>query len=261
MKRLQISLFMTVLVLSVLLTVVMPVQVSASGFSALFTQGLLEPSIPVETKLADDQETAQALAEIYRKSLIRYGTLNENQVICSAEFDDDREIWVFLIADPLDDDLRATSWLMGVSAKTGEYMGLSPQNIASLMYWIVMKSADYLDKDQIFKLVTEHRNELMDYISRGDYTDLPALEGIQRVSVLPGSACVCFDCGGFGLIPNTHSFGFYYTPDGNPVSVEMCMTEDLQPMEKGMGWQQENGDNTYYTEEITDHFFYYETQY
>ena len=261
MRRIRLLVFILVLVLCVSLMAANRNQAYASVLAELFTEGLWEPSFPDEAILADDQETAQALAETYRSSLVRQGILSENQVISAAEYDENGGIWVFLIGDPNDNDIRSPGYLMGVSARTGECLGLSPQNVASILYWIVMKSANYLDKDQIFELVTEHRDELMDYIASGNYTEPPAFEGIQSVSTLENEYCVCFDCGGFGLVPDTHGFGFYYSPDSSAIAIEMCATEDLQPMGNGMGWKEDKGDNTYYTEEIIEHFFYYEAHY
>ena len=40
-----------------------------------------------------------------------------------------------------------------------------------------------------------------------------------------------------------------------------CAGEPLVPSENGYAYRQPDGDDCYYTEPITDHFFYYEALY
>jgi len=68
---------------------------------------------------------------------------------------------------------------------------------------------------------------------------------------------VTFDCGGTGFGSATSDFGFYYAEDNVPI----CLYGSDEPLARsGDGWtwqDEENSDNIYYTERITDNWFYY----
>ena len=62
----------------------------------------------------------------------------------------------------------------------------------------------------------------------------------------------------FGL--NTAFWGFYYSADDDMTRI-WCAGEPLVPFQNGYTYHQPDGDDCYYTEPITDHFFYYEAHY
>jgi len=68
---------------------------------------------------------------------------------------------------------------------------------------------------------------------------------------------VTFNCGGTGFGNATSDFGFYYAEDNLPV----CMYGSDELMARsgdGWTWQDEkNSNNIYYTERITENWFYY----
>ena len=62
----------------------------------------------------------------------------------------------------------------------------------------------------------------------------------------------------FGL--DTAIWGFYYSADDDMTRI-WCAGEPLVPFQNGYTYHQPDGDDCYYTEPITDHFFYYEAHY
>lgn len=69
---------------------------------------------------------------------------------------------------------------------------------------------------------------------------------------------ISFDCGGKGFGSVMTYYGFYYTQDDLPIG---WGGEDVDLAQNSTGWtlkESEDSDNIYYTERITDNWFYYE---
>lgn len=76
---------------------------------------------------------------------------------------------------------------------------------------------------------------------------------------------ISFYCGGTGFGSATSYYGFYYSFDGTPKDY-WCGTEFgspglLKPDGEGFSIKNSNDDNYYYTEKITDNFYYYEAHF
>ena len=121
--------------------------------------------------------------------------------------------------------------------------------------------SDNLSKEQIFSLVARHEEELRACIASGQYDAATAIDGIQDVYKYGRYGCVVFYCGGAGFGSATSYYGFYYSPADRPLSVEAAPEEAALGAVNGFEWHEENGDNSYRTERITENFFYYESHY
>ena len=85
------------------------------------------------------------------------------------------------------------------------------------------------------------------------------INGVMKISngVSDNRFFINFDCGGegFGSAMNYH--GFYYTQDNLRIGWE-GEAVDLTQNDKGWLWKEaEDSDNIYYTERISDNWFYY----
>lgn len=72
-----------------------------------------------------------------------------------------------------------------------------------------------------------------------------------------------FSCGGAGIGSATSYVGFYYSPndDMNELWCAPPFFSSLTPSGNGFEWHEQNGDNSYYTEHICEHFYYYEASF
>ena len=125
---------------------------------------------------------------------------------------------------------------------------------------LIEASSDALSKDQIFSLVQEHHDFLLQCITDNDPDRAKEVTGIKSVRS-EKDEYVEFYCGGSGLVPSSSYYGFYYSPDGLPLAVDVTQTEDLTPAGGGFGWEEPEGDNWYYTEQIMENWYYYESHY
>ncbi len=121
-------------------------------------------------------------------------------------------------------------------------------------------NSDALSKDQIFSLVQDHHEFLLQCITDNDPDRAKEVTGIQSVRI-EKDVYVEFYCGGSGLVPSSSYYGFYYSPDGVPLAVDVTLTENLAQEGGGFGWEEPDGDNWYYTERIMDNWYYYESHY
>ncbi len=131
-----------------------------------------------------------------------------------------------------------------------------------LVFAAMMTGGNYdaLSKDQIFSLVQNHHDFLIQCITDNDPDRAKEVTGIQRVHI-EKDVYVEFYCGGSGLIPSSSYYGFYYSPDDLPLAVDVTLTENLGPEGDGFGWEELDGDNWYYTERIMENWYYYESHY
>lgn len=131
---------------------------------------------------------------------------------------------------------------------------------AAVMGELIEASSDALSKDQIFSLVQEHHDFLLQCITDNDPDRAKEVTGIKSIRS-EKDEYVEFYCGGSGLVPSSSYYGFYYSPDGLPLAVDVTQTEDLTPAGGGFGWEEPEGDNWYYTEQIMENWYYYESHY
>jgi hypothetical protein len=121
---------------------------------------------------------------------------------------------------------------------------------------------DHADRDMIFTYVRAHEGLLLESIEKGDFSSVEKDSPIRKIRVR--NDCVEFACGGDGFGPETSYWGFYYS-EKDDMTVLWCAHPADQRLERsGDGylwkevWYDPKGDDTYYTEWICGHFFYYE---
>lgn len=74
----------------------------------------------------------------------------------------------------------------------------------------------------------------------------------------PQDAFVEFSCGGWGLVPSSSYYGFYYSPGGPRAFQGVDVT--LTPQSNGYAWQGE-GDNHGFAKSLGGDFYYYEAHF
>ncbi len=97
----------------------------------------------------------------------------------------------------------------------------------------------------------EIENDILDKILNGKPVKDIAIDG----------NVIIFYCGGEGIVPSSHYYYFYYSPDDEPIAVfdteVVCTTSQMAPEGDGYVYYDENS-NRFYTEKITDNFYYSE---
>ena len=117
--------------------------------------------------------------------------------------------------------------------------------------------------------VSAHQEELLDFSqkcleTRAVPEDQSLPEFIREVQLAgqgrqnPEDLFVEFSCDGWGLVPSSSYYGFYYSPQG-PRAFQ-GVEEELTPQDGGYAWQAE-GDNHGFTREIGQGFYYYEAHF
>lgn len=139
---------------------------------------------------------------------------------------------------------------------------LSPY-VLGIAFFVVMGivSDDRADKTEIIAYVEENRADLLTYIQKEDFSALDGHPMIKKIDA--DDDMVDFYCGGAGFGSATAYCGFYYTAEDDIRAIWCAPKYGEKMIECGDGflWQQEDGDNQYYTEEICDGFYYYEASY
>ncbi len=116
-------------------------------------------------------------------------------------------------------------------------------------------------KEEIFILVNENYELLLSDVVEQDFSDSLNLSRIESVDIAEEG--IDFYCGGFGIAPSSHDYGFYYTEDNLPKAIwcgtMYCDTDLLK--KDGEGYSTDYQYNRYYTEKIRDNFYYYEAHF
>ena len=110
------------------------------------------------------------------------------------------------------------------------------------------------DKDAIIAFVLENEEALLESIRENDFTCYENHAMICDVDVKEN--VVDFSCDGMGIGSDTCYVGFYYT-EHNDMTAIWCAPSSagrLISSGKGFEWQEEKGDNRYYTEKICEGF-------
>ena len=134
----------------------------------------------------------------------------------------------------------------------------------SFIIWFDSMISDNLSKKEIFELVNENYDIILNDIIENDFTDTEKLKGIKEV--YSDTEVIDVYCGGTGIGSATSYYGFYYSPDGLPKDA-WCgsnfgrTADELTPEGKGFAIKNSNDDNYYYTEKIRDNFYYYEAHF
>lgn len=144
-------------------------------------------------------------------------------------------------------------------------MILIPIFIYGACFFILLDNAfgsNALPKEEIFKVVNNNQELLIQTLSDLNSPEYELCEelkskGIKKIWVGNNDeshkAYIEFFCGGKGT---DNYYGFYFVDDDIPIGWEGTIDE-LKKTSKG--WRGENGE--YYTERITENWFYYEMHY
>lgn len=120
-------------------------------------------------------------------------------------------------------------------------------------------SRNLTQQEDIVKLFHDNEDIILSAIESNDFTKIEDIQGIQKVYISEEGTYIDFSCGGEGFGPNTSYYGFFYSPDDDKAAWNggICPDSELAAYGEGYRWQEKNGDNVYYVEEIAVHFFYY----
>ena len=131
--------------------------------------------------------------------------------------------------------------------------------LAVLAVAVIVRLAFPWDRQsRVTRTVTRHQELLMQDIEKGNFTRSARLLTVR--SVHPTPHLIEYRCGASGFGSATSYYGFYYAPDGTMDQL-WCAGTPLIPQGNGWLYEEKNGDNRYYTEEITDGFYYYEASF
>ena len=117
-------------------------------------------------------------------------------------------------------------------------------------------------KKDIFNVVEKNYDAIVTACENKDKEALLAIDRITQVNIVDGYVLVY--CKGAGIAPSSQDYGFYYSEDNSPVTVDcnlgiVCYAADLSP--EGDGYQCIVSGNTFYTEHIRGNIFFYSNAY
>ena len=129
----------------------------------------------------------------------------------------------------------------------------------AMFLFLAATGDDRAEKDEIIEFVIENEKKLITAIENNDFSDFENKGFIKDISA--NDDVIDFSCGGMGFGSATAYTGFYYAPDNNMYAIWCSPTsgEELTPSGEGYEWQE--GDNRYYTENICGNFYYYEASF
>lgn len=117
-------------------------------------------------------------------------------------------------------------------------------------------------KKEIFDFVEENYDAIVQACQEKDADTLSNMDGIEEVRVL--NEYVLVYCQGHGIAPSSQDYGFYYSAENLPVTVDCTLsingyTEDLTP--EGDGYQYVKDHNVFYAEHIKGNIYFYSNTY
>lgn len=132
---------------------------------------------------------------------------------------------------------------------------------SAVFLFLSLTSDDSEDRAEIIAFVLDHHDELMTCIQDNDFSVFENHKFIKEIN--PKKDVVDFYCGGAGIGSATSYCGFYYTPENDIYSIWCAPGKNAAMAASGDGflWEEKNGDNRYYTEQICDCFYYYEASF
>ena len=127
--------------------------------------------------------------------------------------------------------------------------------------YLIATGDDSADKEEIFEFVSENEEELLKAIQNGEFSAFENHDFIKEIDA--DETVVDFSCGGAGVGSGTSYVGFFYSPTNDMTAVWCAPSsaDSLTPSGSGFEWQEQNGDNRYYTEHICGNFYYYEASF
>ncbi len=117
-------------------------------------------------------------------------------------------------------------------------------------------------KKDIFNLVEKNYDAIVAACESEDAEALLAINGITTVEIVDEYVIVF--CKGAGIAPSSQDYGFYYSEENSPITVDcnldiMCYAADLSP--EGNGYQCIVSGDTFYTEHIKGNIYFYSNAY
>ena len=117
-------------------------------------------------------------------------------------------------------------------------------------------------KEDVFSIVEKNYDAIVDACENKDAEALLDISGITTVDIVEGYVLVY--CKGAGIAPSSQDYGFYYSIENSPVTVDcnlniVCKADGLTP--KGNGFQCVVSGNIFYTEHIKGNIYFYSNAY
>jgi len=117
-------------------------------------------------------------------------------------------------------------------------------------------------KKDILNIVEKNYDAIVTACENTDEEALLAIKGITRVNSVDGYVVVF--CKGTGISVSSQDYGFYYSEDNSPVTIDcnqyiVCGVNDLTP--EGNGYQCIVQGNTFYTEHNNGNIYFYSNAY
>lgn len=140
------------------------------------------------------------------------------------------------------------------------------RRILSLLLFLILLFTDGCgadaSKNEIFDLVEKNYDAICAACRAEDTQALLAIEGVKSVHVTDGYVIVY--CKGAGIAPSSQDYGFYYSVENSPVTVDcnqmiVCGKDGLTA--EGGGYQCVVSGNTFYTEHIKGNIYFYSNAY
>ena len=133
--------------------------------------------------------------------------------------------------------------------------------VCALCAAVVLLSFLRTDRDCIVRFVESNQDLLSTCVESGDYSAVERHLLIREINVEADH--VDFRCGASGFGSQTSYRGFFYSEKGDMYAVWCAPPEGSQLIRNGDGffWEESEGDNRYYVEEICEGFYYYEASF
>ncbi|MCF6465342.1 hypothetical protein [Clostridium sp. Cult2] len=128
-----------------------------------------------------------------------------------------------------------------------------------LIIFIVPRIRSYVTKTKIINIVKNNQELLNDSISKGSYKEILSINGVRDVDIYTtdrGNIYIEFFCSGFGIVPSSLYYGFYYHGIDEPMGFQGSSLK-FEQQGHGWYWREINGDNYNYTEKIIDNWYFY----
>ncbi len=117
-------------------------------------------------------------------------------------------------------------------------------------------------KEDIFNIVEKKYDTILNACKEKDADKLLSIKGIEKVNIIDGYVVVF--CIGKGISVSSQDYGFYYSEDNIPVTID-CNQEivcDASALKlNGKSYECVVFGNTYYTEHIKGNIYFYSNAY
>lgn len=142
--------------------------------------------------------------------------------------------------------------------KKYKWIGIILICIIVISLFFIFKNSN---EDKIVKLVNNNIDFLNKCVENEAYNKIYELKEINKITpyyLSDNELYIDFYCYGFGIVPSSIYYGFYYVSDDKPLGFQAVSVKLESDGEGGWKWRESNSDNRYYTKKIADHWYYYE---